>query len=286
MAVITETKEKNPGKFIRNVMLFAIFVVIGIITGVYGTLKYNDYKNSKDKKDIPEMVEGPEDITNVEEFKEIIDSMIYTLNEDPIFYSSKGLVEKNMSNSDKLSHIYSIIEKEGKGTSEVLEQPCLDTFLPDDPTNFWNKSCSVKMINKSEFSSASNKYFNDEVLDMSVSFNPYGDIVCYPSEDVYYCGTVKEPTGVTGRLEPKFETIKVTKEDDGTINVYQKGYLVDRRSNVVDPESGNTNYYLHSSDSTDYYFELKSADNLTFKHCFVSNDRKNYYYVSTEVVEE
>ena len=45
-------------------------------------------------------------------------------------------------------------------------------------------------------------------------------------------------------------------------------------------------YYLHSSDSTEYYYELKNADNLTFKHTFVTKDRVNYYYVSSELVKE
>ena len=70
------------------------------------------------------------------------------------------------------------------------------------------------------------------------------------------------------------------------MRIYEKGYLIDNRSNVDNPTDQYDNYYLHSFDSTNYYYELKSADNLTFKHTFKTEDRQNYYYVSTELIKE
>ena len=92
--------------------------------------------------------------------------------------------------------------------------------------------------------------------------------------------------GYSGELESKFDVIKVTKDSSGTIIVYEKGYLVDNRSNVNDPFDQYDNYYLHSSDSNEYYYELKSADNLIFKHTFKTDDKENYYYIGTELVKE
>ena len=109
--------------------------------------------------------------------------------------------------------------------------------------------------------------------------------MCVSDGDFIICGNVVDNSGITGALESKFSVIKVTKDEDGSINIYEKGYLVDNRSNVI--ASGQyENYYLHSSDSDAYYSELRNADNLTFVHKFKTDDKKNYYYVSTVLYKE
>ena len=60
---------------------------------------------------------------------------------------------------------------------------------------------------------------------------------------------------------------------DEDIVITEKGYLYDNRSNLTTPDK---NYYLHSSDSTEYYFELKSSENLYFIHTFVKNQDGSY----------
>ena len=98
--------------------------------------------------------------------------------------------------------------------------------------------------------------------------------------NLYICGNIAN-NNVTGDLESKFTILKVTKDLDGTIKIYEKGYLLDNRSNVKAQHPGYDNIYLHSTDSTEYYYELRNADNLTFVHTFKENDNQEYYYVGT-----
>ena len=62
--------------------------------------------------------------------------------------------------------------------------------------------------------------------------------------------------------------------------------MVDTRSNIIDPNDGHDNYYLHSSDSNIYYYELKSADNLVFAHTYIMGEDGNYKYNGTAVVQQ
>jgi hypothetical protein len=105
---------------------------------------------------------------------------------------------------------------------------------------------------------------------------------CVVVGEYYYCGDATALTGVTGSLDTRFSIEKVIKDNKGNIYIYDKGYLIDNRSSVVRTE-GINNYYLHAADSKDYYFELKSADNYTFKHTFKLGEDNNYYYVQSEL---
>jgi hypothetical protein len=144
----------------------------------------------------------------------------------------------------------------------------------------------VTRISIAKLKELNEKLFNDEILDTSVPFNVDLDKKCVIDLNDYVCGNVTNVYGYTGELESKFDILKVTKDSAGTVIIYEKGYLVDNRSNVDNPTDQYDNYYLHSSDSKDYYYELKSADNLTFIHTFKTDDGENYYYVSTELVKE
>ena len=84
-----------------------------------------------------------------------------------------------------------------------------------------------------------------------------------------------------GEVVSKFEIVKVTIDDNNTITIYDKGYLLDNRSDV-EIVGDYKNAYLHSYDASEHYYELKSSDNLTFKHVFNNIDNK-YYYVSSEL---
>ena len=146
--------------------------------------------------------------------------------------------------------------------------------------------CTVNRISKALFLDINQKLFNDELIDTSVNFDIDITKKCVLDGESYLCGAVQNISGYSGALESNFEVVKATKDVDGTIIIYEKGYLHDKRSNVDNLTDQYDNYYLHSSDSKEYYYELKSSDNLTFKHIFKTDDSEEYYYVSTELVKE
>lgn len=280
-------------KTFKYVIIFIMFLALGISIGYIGTNKYMDKKEEENKNKEPEVVDTTIDITDDEDQQELIATLQSILNNDPVFYSSKGISVETMDNSTKLYLIYTYIVENNLGTSEQLQDEyywattCAHGFI-NDVTNDGTipTTCTVLRIKQAVFKEVDKKLFNDDVVDTSVPFTPRLSINCIVDGDSYLCGNVSDPYAVTGALESKFEIQKVLKEEDGTIHIYEKGYLNDKRSSVNDPYDQYDNYYLHSSDSTDYYYELKSADNLTFMHTFKTSDRQNYYYVSTELVEE
>lgn len=284
-----EKKKKNKFKYF---IIFILFIGIGVGLGIFGTKKYLEYK---EKEDIPVAEEGPVEITDDVKYQDLIFELKDLLNNDPMFYSTNGVVASSLDNTSRLNLLYSYIINKKMANSEQLDIDYIGAstcksgvFLLDinnDPTIVSNK-CSVVRFSTSLLKELNEAIFNDEILDTSVAFNVGLDKKCVVDSTDYICGNITNIYGYTGELESKFDIVKVTKDIDGTIVIYDKGYLVDKRTNVDNPTDQYDNYYLHSSDSKDYYYELKSADNLTFKHIFKTDDNENYYYVSTELVKE
>ena len=284
--------EKKSSNAFKYIILFVVFLVVGVVEGYFGTKYYMD--NKKEKEDNrPQIVEGPEDITNQEEYKDLIYKLHSFVDGYSIFYSTKGIKAESMTNNERLSYIYdylvinSLVEEE-RLVASYGSNNCLNQFSLDQPVSSIyssNNGCTVKKASLDLFTSNNKLFFNDDLIDVSVSFTNNEGKICIVSEDVYMCGNKLDEEVVEGRLEAHFSVVKVTK-DEGKIEIYDKGYLTDNRSNISNPDDDFDNYYLHSSDSTEYYYELKNADNLTFKHTFITTDRVNYYYVSSELVKE
>lgn len=295
----TSSKENKVNKkdnhLFKNIIIVIVFLAIGISVGIFGTLRYLDYKKDLEEAEQVENVdEGPEDITEDDDSQGLIQSLLKILDGNTMFYSTKGVSVSTLDNTSKLKLVYNNIVDNKMGTSEEKQSlwigstSCDNVFITDvgeNPLISTNK-CSVYRISKETFKKVNKTLFNDDILDTSVEFQPYDGYKCVLDGESYVCGNVAKTSDITGELISKFDILKVTKDEDGTIEIYEKGYLVDKRSNVNNPNDQYDNYYLHSSDSKEYYYELKSADNLTFKHTFKTIDRQNYYYVCTELVKE
>jgi len=284
-----EVEQKGNNVF-KYIVLFIVFLGIGAVAGFFGTKKY--LASKQNDEDTPVIDSGPEDITNLEEYSELINKLHAVVDGYSIFYSTSGISVAKMSNDTRLAYIYDYLDKNGKIVDDSLianygADNCINQFALDDSSNLYrnSNSCSIRKVERNLFNEANSSFFNDELIDTSVNFTNSNGKLCFVSEGNYLCGNAIGNDNISGKLESKFSIVKVTKED-GTIVIYDKGYLVDTRSNVVNPDDGYDNYYLHSADSTSYYYELKNADNLTFKHTFETKDRINYYYVSSELVKE
>lgn len=288
-----ENIEKKHGHTLRNIFIIVLFLAIGIVAGIYGTKYYLDSREV-DEPDVPNVSEGPEDITESQQTKELVNSLYLMLNKDPMFYTTKGIDVTKLANSTKLSFLYKYLIDNKQGKAETLSTPyygsnvCDYDFLTDPSEETYSSTCTITKLSRNLFKETNRKIFNDDLLDTSVEFSPENGKKCVidsNDDSSYICGNVTNESGITGALESKFTINKVTRDEDGTIIIYEKGYLVDKRSNVLNENSQYDNYYLHSSDSDNYYFELKNADNLTFKHTFKTEDRLNYYYAGTELVK-
>ncbi len=283
----SSSKKNNAFLYILIVILF---LALGITLGVYGTKKYLSSKENDDSK---EVVEGALDITDKKEYASTIEKLYSSLGGNPIYYSSKGFSLETMDNNTKLSLVYNYITSHDIGLSEQLNwsywgaNTCDYNFIVDPLTedeSGFSQICTILRVPTSEFVSSFKALFNSDKIDTSVDFSPSSNKNCVLDGSDYVCGTV-DNNGSSGSLDGKFEILKVTLEND-IISIYDKGYLIDTRSDKVDLNDGNSNHYLHTSDSTNYYYELKSADNVTFKHDFKKSSDGNYYYVSTSVVEK
>lgn len=286
-------KEKKKKSKFKYFIIFVLFIGIGIAIGVFATKKYLESQEGNNK---PVVEEGPLDITDNEKYQATIDHLRSIMNGNPIFYSTKGVSTSTLDNTTRLNLLYEYIINNNLATSEtlnidyvgastcnggsILVDPVVDTSLTAVSV------CTVNRISFSILKDINTELFNDDILDTSVSFNVGLDKKCVVSTESYVCGSVTNIHGYTGELESKFDVVKVTKDNTGVITIYEKGYLIDNRSNINSPADQYDNYYLHSSDSKEYYYELKSADNLTFKHIFRTEDNENYYYVSSELVKE
>ncbi len=291
----TVNETKKGSSVFKNILLFILFFILGGVLGYFGTTKYLDSKKDNTVEDTSSIT----DITDNTEYAKTIEQLHNFVLSNTNFYDSKGVDASSISNDIKLSLIYNdLINDKSMFTVETIPTvrddsgwytTCAYGFTSNlnngnalDSTN----TCSINRIVKENIIKTSKKLFNNEILDLSVSFNPSNNIKCEVDNQNYICGTVSSTNEVTGELKPKFEIKKVTLDLDGNLKIYDKGYLVDTRSDKINQNGQYDNYYLHSSDSTSYYYELKSSDNLTFVHTFKSDDNKNFYYVSSKVEKE
>lgn len=288
--VIIDGDKKKKGKALKIFLIVIIFLALGIFVGIYGTTKYMEMKEEENNQNDVVEEKGPVDITDDNNYKDLIDSLYKTINGNVMFYSTKGIDMSTIDNSTKLTMIFNYLNSAKQGTEEILTQTywgsgvCQNNFVldPAQQNTTTSSGCTVTKFSRDLFVETSKKLFNDDVLDTSVNFNPSNTKSCIVDmqNNLYICGNIAN-NNVTGDLESKFTILKVTKDLDGTIKIYEKGYLLDNRSNVKAQHPGYDNIYLHSTDSTDYYYELRNADNLTFVHTFKENDNQEYYYAGT-----
>lgn len=282
----------------KYIFFFLLFFVIGIAGGAFGTSKTLGIKLFDRKVEEQEVVEKPtvEDITRNPDYTEQIIQLYSYLSKDTVFYNSFGVKLDSFSNEDKLRVTYEYIVNNALSETETLQPvyfgalTCsnnfgLDVIVSSEGTSSYGSVCTINKIPVELMVSTYNKLFNNDVIDVSGPFNPKATKTCILIDNVYNCGNAVNSNAITGSLSSKFEILKVIK-DENSIVIYDKGYLVDTRSNVVNPDDGHDNYYLHSSDSNIYYYELKSADNLVFAHTFILSEDGNYRYNGTEIVTE
>jgi hypothetical protein len=275
---------KKAGSVFKYIFLFIIFLGIGVAIGIYGTKKYMESK----KKDEPVEEVVPEKevvITNITDdstYTAIVNELYANLVKNPAFYSSKGFNITEASNEVKLSLVYYYIvankmdsvdtlPSSWEGTYCVFNEG-LNSFIVDSA----GAGCTVSYVPVATINETYKKLFGDTGLEMVATFPANEYKTCVLVGESYTCGRVTG-TIYNGSLQPKMDVLKVEKYNDDIV-ITEKGYLYDNRSNLTTPDK---NYYLHSSDSTDYYFELKSSDNFYFIHTFVKNEDGSYTYLKT-----
>ena len=285
---VKETVEKESHVF-KYIAIFLVFLAIGVVLGMVGTKKFIEYKDSQNK---PVVDEGPEDITDLDEYSDLINRLHSFVEEYPFVYTTKGIKAENLSNNEKLLMIYDALKKDNKIKGDTITatygtENCLAIFKADESDNPFNPTnvCSIQKVEQKLMEEKSKQIFDIKEIDLTSEFVNSDGLYCMLSEGNYICGHKLNEVTEQGEIVAKFSVVKVTK-DEGKIVIYDKGYLLDTRASKISNLGIHEKYYLHSYDSNDYYFELKNADNLTFKHTFITVDRVNYYYVSSELVKE
>lgn len=288
----TPKKKSNALKYI---ICFILFFAVGTVLGIYCTNRYLEAREKSGIEPAKKEEDNILDITDNKDYENIIANMRKVVNNN-IFYVSTGINLETMSNEAKLTYVYNyVIDNKlytedsinatwGWGSTTCDYDFLVETASNDDGSTYSTGACAVKRLNENAIVDSYKTIFNVTNIEVPSEFIVNDNTKCITDETGMLCGTVASETGVTGDITPKFEIVKVEQDKDNTIYLYEKGYLVDTRSNIVNSEDGYDNYYLHSTDATQHYYELKSSDNLTFKHTFKTTDKQNYYYVSTEVV--
>ena len=286
-------EKKSPNNLFRYIIVFGIFLVVGCVIGYFGTNSFLQTKNKNNKnnnKPIKDIV----DITNDSEYKTTIERLYSFINKNVEFYNSNGITINNMNDDLKFRLVYNYIIQNELAEKETIDSiypgsiVCNNDFLVDtnidDNGNSTNLStCTLKKISTEQIKKVYMTLFNNNYYNLKEAYNPINNQKCILSNDNYLCGKITSNNEITGEVENHFKIIKVTKNAIGTINIYDQGYLQDTRSNIA--LDSNIKYYLHSIDSSDYYYELKSSDNYTFVHVFEKNDDNTYHYVKTEIVD-
>lgn len=281
--------EIKSGSF-KYILFFIIFFAVGTTAGIFLTKKL--LLKKEDVATPVKLEEVEEDISNKAEYQEVIKGLKYLIGENLMFYNAKGLDASKLNNDQKLQIAYEYVMKDTTLETAIAfptyweSQVCNDDFLVDLNTNddgsTYNAGiCTYYVLPKSKVLEAYKNIFNNDNIDL-VTFTANEHYKCVVGEENYSCGLIKR-IDYSGKIENHFQQRKVTKDKEDTIFVYESGYLKDTRSFVNIAEDGFDNYYLHSSDSTLYYYELRSADNITFKHVFKKDSNGKYYYVKTEV---
>ena len=262
---IVEKKDKKKKDF-RGLLLFIIFFAIGAAGAYFGTKYFVEQRQEETKKGDP--VVEQMDITDKSEYQDVINELYEIVKGNSEYYSTEGLTVDTMNNNFKYGLLYDYILANKDYTDEKLpasyvgSPECSTYFLVDTSDT---TVCSVYKIEKSAMNKAYNKLFNLSELDTSVMFNPVNSKYCVPVDNNYYCGNVYSINNVTGSLDTRFSITKVIKDTNGYIYIYDKGYLIDNRSSLI-KEEGIENYYLHASNSTNYYHELNKYQKLLRQH--------------------
>ncbi len=275
------SKYKNNS--LKYIICILIFFVLGTIIGIIGTKSL--LESNHDSKDVPSST-GQIDITDSSEYQATIEKLHASVKDNIIYYSTLGFNPLTADNIFKLDYAFQIVMESEAYSTETINaiawdsQVCAYDFLVDLlDTGQSTGGCTVYRILRDSISNAYASAFLGGTLEIA-DFNTTDGKRCLLEEPGYICGIVTRDVP-TGTLTPKFTVVKVLRDEDGTIKIYDKGYLEDNRSHIVNPEDGIDHYYLHSTDSIDYYYELKSADNLTFVHEFKLDENRNYYYVQS-----
>lgn len=288
-------KDNNAFKYIFN---FLIFLILGVTIGIYGATKYMNSHKVEDSNE--EVVEESSviDITEDSDYSDLISELDGFINSNKLFYSSKGVIFSDLAPELKLAIEYDYLIKNKLDVTSTVDVPYIGSktcVLKNGTVNInanfstndygvvtYDNVCNILKLSKELVVDNHKKLFGDLNYDL-IDFKPVDGKICVFENNAYLCGNIDKVDNITGELIPKFEIIKVEKRSSSII-IYEKGYLQDTRSSVVNPDDGHEKYYLHSSDSNEYYYELKSADNITFAHTFKKN-ADNYVYEKTEVVK-
>lgn len=286
-----KSKNKNKKKKDFKGFLFVIFFTIGIVLGYFVTNYFIDKFDEARQDGSPAIKEV--DITTRTEYQDLINDLYDVIKEYPEFYTTKGINIDDMDDNLKFRILYDSVIESQKYSSEILNtlffgaNTCENDFLADYSSDgiSLTSTCSVFKITLFDLTSVYKEVFGKDNLKSVPVFYPFDNKKCVLISGDYYCGNIMPMTGVTGDLDTRFTITKVIKDTNGDIRIYDKGYLIDNRSNIAKIE-GVDNYYLHSSDATSHYYELKSADNITFEHLFKVNEKNKYYYYSTSVLKK
>lgn len=276
-------EEVNKNNSIKYIICIILFFVIGVGIGIIGAKKFLESK--KEEKDVTPS-NGISDITESPEYQATIEKLHNMVNKNSLYYSTNGFDPMLIDNDTKLKYAFSTLFTNQEYTTETWYAidwnlgVCANDFLVDLlNTGQSSGGCTIYRIAPDTVKNTFIKSFTQASIDV-VEFLTNDGKKCMLDANGYFCGTITRDQ-ITGELKPKFTITKVLRDEDGTITIFDKGYLEDTRSMVVNPDDGIDHYYLHSSDSKDYYYELKSADNLTFVHEFKLDQNRNYYYVKS-----
>ena len=281
-------KKKKSSAF-SKFLLFLVFLAIGVGGGYYIAKTY--LLNKDDDTPIATEI-GDKDITNNKEFSDTIDELYKFLQENVYLYNTNGMNPSSIDNNIKLNIAYKYVVDNKMYTEGTIERistlNCEYNFLIDsvqneDGTSTNQDYCKVNYISKDVLNKALDSIFKAGTVELINEYRPNNNTLCYVQDSGnYICGkVVGNEESSDGEVVSKFEIVKVTIDDNNTITIYDKGYLLDNRSDV-EKVGDYKNAYLHSYDASEHYYELKSSDNLTFKHVFNNIDNK-YYYVSSEL---
>lgn len=287
----TLSEDYNKSSNFKYILFFVVFFIAGMALGILGAKKF--LVKEDEPQATPVVVEEKEkDISNAPEYQDTIIYLKNLIDKNPIYYRSTGVDASQLSNDEKLKIVYEYVVRDTNLEPAIdypiswESQECnggllVDLNANDNGTTYNAGFCTYYVLPINKVMDSYRIIFNNVNIEMA-TFDANEHYRCVLGEESFACGLYNR-INYTGTVENNFQIRKVTLEEDGTINVYESGYLKDTRSFVNIPDDGIDNYYLHSSDSELYYYELRKDDNLTFKHVFKKDSNNKYYYVKTVV---
>lgn len=282
---------ENKGETFKYILFFVVFFIAGTALGIIGAKKF--LVDDEKPNNAPVVEETlVKDISNEQDYQKTIADLKNLIGQNLIYYRSTGVDASQLTNDEKLQIVYEYVVRDTNLETAIdyptywESQECASGFLVDlnvndNGTTYNAGFCTYFILPNSKVMDSYRTIFNNENIQLT-TFDANEHYRCVAGTDNYACGLIKR-IDYTGKIENNFQIRKVTLEDDGTINIYESGYLKDTRSFVNIADDGIDNYYLHSSDSELYYYELRKDDNLTFKHVFKKDSNNKYYYVKTVI---